>query len=116
MLNNNCFALDQTRFVVAEFSQLSGFTHVPLGGPDEYRHFAPELVSLGKEWKTRYPKIRAVILESIEAPPYADLLRSELEIPVFDTITICDLFTSASWDGQRSSEQRTLSERDSSVL
>jgi len=85
--------LDLTRFVVAEFAQLSGYSH---GVGDEDRQVASNLTALAKEWISRYPKVRAIILECVEASPYADTLKLETGLPVFDAVTICKFLTCAS--------------------
>lgn len=95
MMAQSGFVVDQTRFLVAQFSQLSGFDHVPVGGDFEYKRIFPELVALGKEWLAKYPDIRAIILESTEMTPYADVMRAELEVPVYDVVTACDFYVSA---------------------
>lgn len=48
-----------------------------------------------------HPSIRAVILECTELPPYSDLIRAQLGLPVFDMVTCCDLFIEGFCDNPR---------------
>merc|ERR1719229_526672 len=54
-----------------------------------------------KEILMKEPTIRAVIMECTELPPYADALRAEFNLPVFDAITCADFFVSARKDNPR---------------
>ena len=40
----------------------------------------------------RQSKIRAVLLECTELPPYADAIREATNLPVLDSITLVDFF------------------------
>ena len=55
----------------------------------------PYVVELVKAKIDEEPKIRAVLLECTELPPYADSLRAATRLPVFDVITMIDYFHSA---------------------
>eukprot|EP00966_Prymnesium_polylepis_P193970 4496140-Prymnesium_polylepis.1 len=57
-------------------------------------------------------KVRAIMLECTELPPYADALRAATGLPVLDAITLVDFFQSAISDNpyfgidfQRSSQR-----------
>merc|ERR1719183_1512568 len=47
------------------------------------------------------PRIRAILLECTELPPYADALRASTGLPVFDAITNCDYFIRSRMDNPR---------------
>eukprot|EP00971_Amphidinium_carterae_P020942 413299-Amphidinium_carterae.1 len=49
----------------------------------------------------KMPSIRAILLECTELPPYADALRKETGLAVFDAITCADFFISARKDNPR---------------
>jgi len=61
----------------------------------------PGIVELAKDILKKYSTIRAIILECTELPPYADALRKETGLPVFDAITCADFFISAMKDNPR---------------
>ena len=59
-----------------------------------------------------YPKSRAFLLECTELPPYADAIRFETGLPVFDAITMCNSFIDAFRDNVRFGKQEWQHEWD----
>ena len=45
--------------------------------------------------RAKHPRIRAVLLECTELPPYADAVRAATGLPVLDAITMVDFFHAA---------------------
>ena len=50
---------------------------------------------MGLRTRKKHASIRGILLECTELPPYADALRAETKLPVFDAITNADFFISA---------------------
>jgi len=58
------------------------------------------LAKIQKLYK-EHPGIRAILMECTELPPYSDLVRAEMGLPVYDCITCCDFFMSGFIDNPR---------------
>ena len=54
-----------------------------------------ELVSLAKELKLKYPRIRAILLECSDMPPYAAAIQKAIQLPVYDYITMINFIYSS---------------------
>merc|ERR1712139_340608 len=78
-----------------------GFEAVAAGGKVDVKKVTPGMVKLAKATILQYPKIRAILLECTELPPYADALRQATGLPVFDAITCCDFFIGGFLDNRR---------------
>merc|ERR550514_2167468 len=85
----------QARFLVAGCESLPGFEAVALGQKVDVRKVQPHIVSLVKARVKAQPKIRAVLLECTELPPYSDAIREATGLPVLDSITLADYFHAA---------------------
>lgn len=85
----------QKRFIVAGCEALPGFDAVAKGQKVDVPKVMPHVVNLVKQAVAKNPKIRAVLLECTELPPYADAIRHATRLPVLDAITIVDFFHSA---------------------
>jgi len=106
---------EERRYVIVGCQNVPGFEAVAAGGKVDVAKVTPGMIELGKKTLMQYPKIRAILLECTELPPYADALRAALRIPVYDAITCCNFFISGlqdnplfglnswqkSWDGQQ---------------
>lgn len=82
----------QARFVVAGCEDLPGFEAVRLGLKVDVKKVMPHCVQLVRAQIAARPKIRAVLLECTELPPYADAIRHATGLPVLDSITLVDYF------------------------
>ena len=71
-------------------------------GQVDVEYVTPGIVFLVKEILKKHASIRGILLECTELPPYADALRSETKLPVFDAITNADFFISARKETLRS--------------
>ena len=61
----------------------------------------PGIVAKARDVMTKHPNIRAILLECTELPAYADALRKETGLPVYDAITGCDFFMTGVQDNER---------------
>jgi len=85
----------QRRFHVAGCEDLPGFEAVALGQKVDVDKVQPHVVRLVQAKRAELPKLRAVLLECTELPPYADAIRKETRLPVLDAITLVDFFHGA---------------------
>jgi len=86
---------DHERFIVAGCEALPGFDAVARGEAVDVAKVQPHVVELVQAKVKANPKIRAVLLECTELPPYADAIRHALRLPVLDSITLVDYFHGA---------------------
>merc|ERR1712194_91232 len=101
LLNHCGFDVDETRFVIAGCENVPGFDAVAKGGKVDVGYVTPGIVKMTQELLQKQPSIRAIVLECTELPPYADALRRDVGLPVWDAITCCDFFISARKDNPR---------------
>merc|ERR1719421_1649528 len=101
MLTQCGFNVDDDRFKIVGCQDVDGFDAVAKGGKVDVERVTPGIVALVKNWIKKMPAIRAICLECTELPPYADALRKETRLPVFDAITNCDFFINAYKDNPR---------------
>jgi len=92
---------EERRFVIVGCQDVPGFEAVAAGGKVNVQKVTPGMVQLAKETLIKYPKIRCILLECTELPPYADALRAATRLPVYDAITCCDFFISGGKDNVR---------------
>merc|ERR1719456_504792 len=92
---------DERRFVIVGCQDVPGFEAVAAGGKVNVQKVTPGMVELAKKTLHQYPKIRCILLECTELPPYADALRAALRLPVYDAITCCDFFITGQQDNVR---------------
>merc|ERR1719263_2628473 len=85
----------QQRFIVAGCEALPGFEAVALAQKVDVDKVQPHIVQLVQQKMAEQPKIRAVLLECTELPPYADAIRAATKLPVLDAITLVDFFHGA---------------------
>jgi hypothetical protein len=83
------------RYHIIGCEDVDGFEAVALGGKVDTKKVEPGIVKKAKDSMILYPKTRAFLLECTELPPYADAIRFETGLPVFDVITMCNLFIDA---------------------
>ena len=66
-----------------------------------WKRWTPGIVAKARDVMTKHPNIRAILLECTELPAYADALRKETGLPVYDAITGCDFFMTGVQDNER---------------
>ena len=86
---------DIARFVVDGCEALPGFEAVANAQKVDVAKVQPHVVALVKKHLKANPKIRAVLLECTELPPYADAIRHDTGLLVLDVITLIDYFLAA---------------------
>jgi len=95
------FDVDDTRFIIRGCQDVEGFDAVEKGAKVDVEKVTPGIVSMTQDILKRQPTIRGIILECTELPPYADALRKETGLPVWDAITNADFFISSMKDNPR---------------
>lgn len=55
----------------------------------------PGIVKLCKDTLLEHPKTKAFLFECTELPPYSNAVRKATGKPVFDGVTLCNLFIAA---------------------
>mmetsp|Transcript_7503 Transcript_7503/g.13494 ORF Transcript_7503/g.13494 Transcript_7503/m.13494 type:complete len:750 (-) Transcript_7503:189-2438(-) len=101
LLSHCGFDVDDNRFIIKGCQDVPGFDAVAKAGKVDVEFVTPGIVKLTKEMLKKVPSIRAILLECTELPPYADALRKETGLAVFDAITCADFFISARKDNPR---------------
>lgn len=91
----------QQRFVVVGCEDVPHFEAVALGEKVDVEKVTPGIVAKARDVMTKHPNIRAILLECTELPAYADALRKETGLPVYDAITGCDFFMTGVQDNER---------------
>jgi hypothetical protein len=92
---------EDRRYVIVGCENVPGFEAVAAGGKVNVEKVTPGMVQLVKETLMKFPKIRCILLECTELPPYADAIRAATGLPVYDAITGCDFFISGAKDNAR---------------
>jgi len=92
---------EEKRFIMVGCENVDGFEQVALGGKVDVAKVTPGMVTLAREVLRKEPKIRAILFECTELPPYADALRASTGLPVFDAITGCNFFIAGRQDNER---------------
>ena len=103
----------QSRFIVVGCENVDGFDAVEKGEKVDVPRVQPGMIDLvQREMAAAGRKVRAIMLECTELPPYADALRAATGLPVLDAITLVDFCQSAISDNpyfgidfQRSSQR-----------
>jgi len=101
LLSHCGFDVDDDRFVIRGCQDIPGFDAVAKGEKVDVPYVTPGIIKMVKELIIQFPTLRAICLECTELPPYADALRAETKLPVFDAITAADYFISARMDNPR---------------
>lgn len=101
LLSHCGFNVDDDRFIIIGLQDVDGFDAVAKGEKVDVERVTPGVVAKAKAVIKKNPSIRAICLECTELPPYADALRKECKLPVFDAITNCDFFITAYKDNPR---------------
>uniref|UniRef100_A0A7S4VPB9 Uncharacterized protein n=2 Tax=Alexandrium monilatum TaxID=311494 RepID=A0A7S4VPB9_9DINO len=101
LLSHCGFDVDDSRFVIYGCEDVPGFDAVEKAEQVDVDFVTPGIVKMATEIIKKEPTIRAILLECTELPPYADALRKETGLAVFDAITCADFFVSAYMDNPR---------------
>jgi len=101
LLKERLINVDDSRFVIYGCQDVPGFQAVAEGKKVDVEYVTPGMVHMTKDILKKEPTIRAILLECTELPPYADALRKETGLAVFDAITCADFFISARQDNPR---------------
>eukprot|EP00913_Durusdinium_trenchii_P016860 g15850.t1 len=84
------FDVDDRRFMIMGCQNVPGFDAVAKGEKVDVEYVTPGIVYMVKQVLKKHASVRAILLECTELPPYADALRAETKLPVFDAITNAD--------------------------
>ncbi|CAE7897825.1 ALMA7 [Symbiodinium microadriaticum] len=101
LLTSCGFDVDDSRFMIKGCQDVPGFDAVAKGEKVDVDYVQPGIVYMVKQIIKKNASIRAILLECTELPPYADALRHETKLAVFDAITNADFFLSARQDNPR---------------
>ena len=107
------FSVVDDRLRVVGCENVPGFEAVAAGDKVDVAKVQPGMIQLVKESLVKYPKVKAILLECTELPPYANAIRECSGLPVWDVISACNYVVSAylneprygkqgwqaSWDG-----------------
>jgi len=91
----------QERYHIIGCEDVPGFEAVALGTKVKYNKTKPGIIKKVRESLEKYPKSRAILLECTELPMFADDIRKESGLPVFDAITACNFFMEGLKDNER---------------
>ncbi len=80
------------RLQIVGCQNVPGFEAVAEGRKVDVEKVEPGVIHLTKAFLAAHPKVRCLLLECTELPPYANALRFETGLPVYDAITNCDAF------------------------
>ena len=86
--------VDPARFVVIGCETVIGFDAVEKGKRIDYKLVSKGILEHLKQYCIRDEKIKCVLMECTEMPVYADLIRKDTGMPVFDAITMIDFYYS----------------------
>jgi len=92
------------RYQIIGCEDVDGFEAVANGTKVDYEKTLPGIIQITKESLEKYPESRAILLECTEMPMFADAIRKETGLPVYDAITACDFFMSGLTDNKRFGE------------
>ncbi|KAK3235754.1 hypothetical protein CYMTET_54067 [Cymbomonas tetramitiformis] len=102
MLLEECgMHVDSDRFVVVGLQDVPGFDAVANGEAVDPKVVQPGIVKMVQDVCKKILTLEGIILECTELPAYADAIRAETGLPVFDAITLVDFFHSAVSDNPR---------------
>jgi len=91
----------QERYHIIGCEDVPGFEAVALGTKVKYNKTKPGIIKKVRESLEKYPQSRAILLECTELPMFADAIRNETGLPVFDAITACNFFMEGLKDNER---------------
>eukprot|EP00928_Gymnodinium_smaydae_P053272 TRINITY_DN37304_c0_g1_i1.p1 TRINITY_DN37304_c0_g1~~TRINITY_DN37304_c0_g1_i1.p1 ORF type:complete len:724 (+),score=158.89 TRINITY_DN37304_c0_g1_i1:220-2172(+) len=112
LLSSCGFDVNEDRFVIKGCQDVPGFDAVAKGEAVPLDVVQPGVVKLTKQILRQNPRIRGILLECTELPPYADALRAKTGLPVWDAITGADFYINAFKDNPRFGINDWLNEWD----
>ena len=71
---------------------IDGFEAVSLGKTVDVEKVKPGMIAVAKRLIEKESKVKTIVVECTEIPPYSDAIRQITKLPVYDTINICDSF------------------------
>ena len=86
--------VDPSRFIVIGCENVPGFDAMDKGKRMDYHMVSKGILQHLKQFCIRDEKIKCVLMECTEMPVYADLIRKQTDMPVFDAITMIDFYYS----------------------
>ena len=92
---------NDTRYHIVGLEDVEGFEAVALGKKLNYKKVNPGVIRKTHEALKQFPKTRAILLECTQLPPYADAIRQQTGLPVFDAVTACNFFIGGFFDNAR---------------
>jgi len=109
------FSIVDPRVKIVGCEDVPGFEAVADGGKVNVAKVDPGIVALVNDKLKKNPKVKAILLECTELPPYANSLRASTGLPVWDVISACNYVVSsylneprygkqgwqAGWDGEQ---------------
>ena len=91
----------QSRIQIVGCQNVDGFDAVEKGEKVDVERVTPGIVALALEEIAKNPKIKCILLECTELPPYSDALKYETGLPVYDSISVCNSFMGGFLDNPR---------------
>ena len=82
------------RLRIVGCQDVPGFDAVAKGEKVDVEKVGPGVMELAKDFLDRHPGVRSLLLECTELPPYANVLRLETGLPVYDAVSNCNAFMS----------------------
>ena len=90
---------EDKRFIIVDCRHVPDFGDaVALGLKVDTVKASPNIVKLAEKTLQENPKLRAIIMECTELPPYSDAVRAATGLPVFDSITTSNAFIASMQD------------------
>ena len=82
------------RLQIVGCENVAGFEAVAEGRKVDTEKVGPGVLTLAEKFLADHPRVKCLLLECTELPPYADALRYHTGLPVYDSVTNCDAFMS----------------------
>jgi len=92
---------DKDRIQIVGCQDVDGFDAVEKGEAVDVVKVDAGIVALAKSVIAANPRIKAILLECTELPAYADSLKLETGLPVYDSISVCNSFMAGFLDNPR---------------
>eukprot|EP00928_Gymnodinium_smaydae_P028431 TRINITY_DN2168_c0_g1_i1.p1 TRINITY_DN2168_c0_g1~~TRINITY_DN2168_c0_g1_i1.p1 ORF type:complete len:688 (-),score=120.66 TRINITY_DN2168_c0_g1_i1:340-2403(-) len=112
LLSSCGFDVNEDRFIIKGCQDVPGFDAVAKGEKVPVEIVQPGIVKLTQQVLRSNPRIKGILLECTELPPYADALRATTGLPVWDAITGADFYINAFKDNPRFGINDWLAEWD----
>lgn len=93
--------LESDRYIIVGCENVPGFDAVANGDPVIYDVVAPGIVDMAKKTLATNPDVKAFLFECTELPQFADDVRAETGLPVYDSITCTNAYMSGLMDNPR---------------